>query len=368
MSIQGQSISQMKQNGARVAGCFPLYPPVELLHALGLTPVVLWGLNDSVSSFEESDRHLQGFACSVARRLTEFVLSREGGLLDCLFMYNACDTLRNMPEILARGFEEKGRGLPIFRLHVPMAPAAQTESSAYLAARIKELIQAIESTFGVRFSPGRFVQSIHMYNEMRDLSRKLEALVMEGRVSYARFSRVTGDGYFMPVEELIALLRNEIAHAGTAPAAGKEGRGIIVSGILPPTEALCGIIEGAGLRVAGNDVASQARSYGYSPAANGDPVAYYADLYRNHWPCTTLLYSSDDRLRALAALVDERKARGVIFIGEKFCEYEYLELPYVRKVLTEKGIPDLQLEIGVDDGDNVEALRTRVEAFAELIR
>jgi benzoyl-CoA reductase/2-hydroxyglutaryl-CoA dehydratase subunit BcrC/BadD/HgdB len=40
----------------------------------------------------------------------------------------------------------------------------------------------------------------------------------------------------------------------------------------------------------------------------------------------------------------------------------------VRKVLAEKGIPDLQLEIGADDAENVEALRTRVEAFAELIR
>jgi len=367
MPGRGQSIRQMKEEGARIAGCFPLYPPVELLHSLGLTPVVLWGLNEEIKTFEESDRHLQGFSCSVARRLTEFALSEEGGLLDCLVMYNACDTLRNMPEILARGFEDKGRSLPIFRLHVPMAPAAQTDSSAYRAARMKELVHAIETTFGVTFSAGRFRESIAIYNEMRDLARKLEALVTGGRVSYAHFSRVIGDGYFMQVEDHVALLRDEIGKTAPAPA-GAGGRGVIVSGILPPTDALCGIIEGAGLRVAGNDVACQARSYGYSPAVTGDPVAYYADLYRNHRPCTTLLYSSDDRLRALVALAEEREARGVVFIGEKFCEYEYLELPYVRRVLADRGIPDLQLEIGVDDADNVEALRTRVEAFAELIR
>jgi benzoyl-CoA reductase/2-hydroxyglutaryl-CoA dehydratase subunit BcrC/BadD/HgdB len=231
-----------------------------------------------------------------------------------------------------------------------------------------ELIRSIESSFGVTFSPERFTQSTFLYNEMRDLARKFEALVAEGRVSYARFSRVIGEGYFMRVEDHVESLRKEIGNAAAAPAADSRGCRIIISGILPPTDALCSIIEGAGLMVAGNDVASQARSYGYSPAVTGDPVAYYTDLYRNHQPCTTLLYSSDDRLNALVDLVERRKARGVVFIGEKFCEYEYLELPYVRKVFAEKGIPDLQLEIGVDDADNVEALRTRVEAFAELIR
>jgi benzoyl-CoA reductase/2-hydroxyglutaryl-CoA dehydratase subunit BcrC/BadD/HgdB len=369
MSGPGDSIRRLKQKGSRVAGCFPLYPPVELLHSLGLVPLVLWGLNDEVTSFEESDRHLQGFACSVARRLTEFALSEEGGLLDCLFMYNACDTLRNMPEILLRGLAEKGRSLPVFRLHVPMAPASQTDSAPYFAARMEELVRSMETAFRVRFSSDTFMESIKIYNKMRGLARHLEALVAEGRVPYALFSRAIRDGYFMPVEEHVARLRDEIGRAGAAPAAGKkDARRIIISGILPPTDALCAIIEGAGLRVAGNDVACQARSYGYSPAATGDPVAFYADLYRNHPPCTTLLYSSDDRIRALVGLAEERKAQGVVFIGEKFCEYEYLELPYVRKVLAEKGIPDLQLEIGADDSYNVEALRTRVEAFAELIR
>lgn len=89
-------------------------------------------------------------------------------------------------------------------------------------------------------------------------------------------------------------------------------RKIIVSGILPPPDALCAIIEEAGMRVAGNDVSSQARSYSYIPQETGDPAAYYADFYRNHYPCTTLLYSSDERLKALNELIEKRGARGYI--------------------------------------------------------
>jgi benzoyl-CoA reductase/2-hydroxyglutaryl-CoA dehydratase subunit BcrC/BadD/HgdB len=37
-------------------------------------------------------------------------------------------------------------------------------------------------------------------------------------------------------------------------------------------------------------------------------------------------------------------------------------------MLEQKKITTLQLEIATDDDDNVEALRTRIEAFSELIR
>ncbi|MBN2161193.1 MAG: 2-hydroxyacyl-CoA dehydratase [Spirochaetes bacterium] len=367
MSKLSDSIRQLKQKGFRVVGCFPLYPTVELLHSLGVIPIVLWDLKDQVRSLEESDCHIQGFACSVARRLAGFVLSDEGALLDGILMYNACDTLRNMPEIIQLGLEEKGRDLPLFRIHVPMAPRDQTGSDDYFAAGIRELVRGIESAFDVRFSPERFLESVKLYNAMRSLAVELEALAAAGRVSYGLFSRVIRDGYFLPVEEQILALEEAVRQASSVKARDDDGRGIIVTGILPPPEAVCAALEHAGLRVVGNDVASQARSYGRPAAETGDPVACYSDFYRNHMPCTTLLYTSDGRVRAIHDLIRERNARGLVFIGEKFCDCEYLEMPFIGKTLSALDVPDLQLEIAADDADNVESLRTRIEAFAELL-
>jgi len=188
-------------------------------------------------------------------------------------------------------------------------------------------------------------------------------------MSYAHFSRLIRDGYLMAPEDHLSELENALrqSESGTLKKSS-DGRRIIVSGIFPPPDALCTIIEEAGMRVSGNDVATQARSYSYIPQETDDPVAYYADFYQNHHPCTTLLYSSDKRLKMLTELIEKRKARGLIFIGEKFCEYEYLEFPFVIKTLEQKNIATLQLEIAADDDDNVEALRTRVETFSELIR
>lgn len=350
-------------------GCFPLYPPLELLHSFGLMPVVLWDMKEQVRSLQESDRHLQSFTCSVARRLTEFVLSEEGAILDGLMMYNACDTLRNMPEIIQYDLEAKGKTIPLFKLHVPMGSLNQTDAAGYLSNRIHKLIIELERAFGARFSSDRFLTSVKLYNAIRKLSLEMENLVTDGKMSYAYFSRIIRSGYLMPPEDYLSSLENAARQAKSIPSKNiDDGRRIIVSGILPPPDALCAIIDNTGLRVVVNDIASQARSYSNIPKETDDPAAYYADFYRNHHSCTTLLYSSDERLRMLTERIEPCKARGLIFIGEKFCEYEYLEFPFLNKTLEQQKIATLQLEIATDDEDNLEAFRTRIEAFSELIR
>ena len=71
---------------------------------------------------------------------------------------------------------------------------------------------------------------------------------------------------------------------------------------------------------------------------------------------------------AFLEMVRHSEAKGVIFSGEKFCEYEYFEFPYLEKRLKEIGIPTLMLEFSVDDTENVSAYTTRVEAFAEMLQ
>ena len=86
-----------------ILGCFPLYPPLELFHSMGFTPIVLWGLKNSVKKTSESNKHIQDFACSVARNLVEFLFSSVNNFISGFFTYNACDTLRNLPEIILNG-------------------------------------------------------------------------------------------------------------------------------------------------------------------------------------------------------------------------------------------------------------------------
>lgn len=363
-----QALTRLRNGPRPVMGCLPLYPPLELFHSLGLTPIVLWGLSDVVPHVDDADRHIQNYTCSVCRRLTQFVIREWEELMDGLFFYNAGDTLRNLPEILREGVVEFGSILyPQFRIHIPMTSPARTDAAYYLKEEIENLIRSLEKHFGVTFSEERFADSVALYDRSRELYRQLETAVAEGRMPFSDFCRVLTVANFMAVNEQIVLLESTLAGLEDRPPdTGKSAR-LIVSGILPPPVAICEIMDQLGLLVVGNDIAFMHRSYARTPEAWADAPDYYIRFYRDHFPCTTLLYSADQRVEAVMNLVSGKKAAGFVFVGEKFCEYEYFEWPYLEKRLKEKDVAVLSLEISMDDSAGQETFRTRLEAFKELI-
>lgn len=354
----------MVDQGKKVAGCFPLYPPLELLHSLGLLPVVLWGLDSA--DLAESDRRLQNFTCSVGRRLCQFVLSDAGPGLDMLFAYNACDTLRNLPEILQSGLEETGRPLPVFHVHIPMTPPGQTNVGRFLGKNLGILIRQLEEFSGADFSEENFVKSAALYNKARDLAGRLEKACSRGQISFADFSVLIMEGAFLPVEEHVKNMAGRLERLNGAHAVA-GGKPVVLSGILPPPGLVITAMERAGLRVAANDIASLSRTYAYSPGSFSDVFSYYTDFYYNHFPCTTLLYCSDSRVERILSIVEKSGAMGFIICGVKYCEYEYFEIPHLTKRLKEKSIPTLHLEFSVNDRDHVRGFTTRIEAFAEML-
>ncbi|MFP4445081.1 MAG: 2-hydroxyacyl-CoA dehydratase subunit D [Desulfosudaceae bacterium] len=364
-----EALHHLKQKDRPVIGCLPLYPPLELLHSLGLAPVVLWGLQEIVPQVPDADRHIQNYACSVARRLTQFVVCEGRDLLDGLFFYNAGDTLRNLPEILREGVALSGhQPVPQFRLHVPMNGLDRDYGRTYLQNGIQALIADLEARFGGQFSADRFAASVDLYARLRQCCRDLETAVAEGRLGFVAFCRLMRQANFMEASKQLALLEAQITAAASRPAEAGSGPRLLVSGILPPPVALCEMMDSAGLTTAGNDIAFLRRSYAGTPDPDPDPAGYYTRFYRDHFPCPTLLHTAGRRAETLLALAAEKQAEGVLFVGEKFCEYEYFDLPYLEKQFKAAGLGVLTLEIAMDDDRAaMETARTRLEAFTEIL-
>ncbi|MFP4039904.1 MAG: 2-hydroxyacyl-CoA dehydratase subunit D [Desulfosudaceae bacterium] len=369
MQTSWQALNHLKQGSRPVIGCLPLYPPLELFHSLGLAPVVLWGLRDVVPRVPDADRHVQNYVCSVGRRLTQFVINEGRDILDGLFFYNAGDTLRNLPEIIRQGrIEAGGRDLPMFRMHLPMTSPAQVGVPGYFKNEIEELIVSLENHYGVTFSQEVFAESVKLYDRMRNGCRQLETAVADGRLSFVDFCQMLTEANFLEVSQQVELIESRLAGLASPPARRDEPIRLIVSGILPPPPAICEMMEQSGLMVAGNDIASLRRSYAVNPSRKRTVTDFYRDFYRDHFPCTTLLYTADRRFEAIMDLVAKTKARGFIFIGEKFCEYEYFEWPHLEQRLKEAGLAVLSLEISLDEENaGLESVRTRLEAFTEIV-
>ncbi len=361
------TLQGIKAKGHTLLGCFPLYPPVELFHSFGLTPVVLWGLEQDIRDLSLSDRHLQPYTCQVARCLTEFVLSRARGLFSALFMYNACDTLRNLPEIIESALDEESP-LPILRLHVPAVSLDHAYAAGYLRGRIEELTADLENLTGRQYSGDAFTRSVELYRRQRSLCIQLEERQGQGSLSFADCAEVLMAGSLLPVEEHIALLEARLRKTADTGSEGLGHSNIMISGILPPPRHLLETIEKAGLTVAANDIASLRRSYAYAPAATTDAGAYYEDFYRDHHPCTTILPSADSRAEHILKTAREKNVKGFIFFEEKFCEYEYFEVPHIEQMLKSSGIQCLCLETADGGGGQTGANQTRIETFAEMLQ
>jgi len=359
-----KSIIAQNSSDKPVVACFPLYPPVELLSSMNLYPIVLWHLKGFISNLLESDLHIQDYACSISRELIQFVLSAPDKMLDGIFSYNACDTLRNIPEILTYKSTARNQDIPMFRMHVPQVNRAQSNPNMYLADEISNLIACIERTFSVQFSSKQFLQTTRDYAKMRGLCQSAENYVARGQLSFAAFCDVILSGYFLPIETQIDNLSKLISQQTKRPLTGKN---LMISGIMPPPTPIIQAIESSGMCVVANDIASLKRSYAYSPEPTDNPEDYYIDFFRNRFPCTTLLYQSDVRADNFIQMIKHYDIRGVIFSGEKFCEYEYFEFPYLEKNLKDMGVKSLILEFAVNDVQYLDAHITRVEAFSEML-
>jgi len=281
-----KKLQQLKADGRKVIGCFPLYPPLELFYAMDLVPVVLWGLKGSVTEITESDRHLQNYTCSIARHLTEFVLSGGSGFFDGLFMYNACDTLRNLPEIIEKGTEKNGHDLPLIKVHIPMVLPEQTDASGYFKNEINYLIKELEDRFDVSFSKDKFVEAVKQFRHVRKLMVQAEKQVTEGALSFVDFADTVQACWFSTIEEQVYILESLIngrSEKSEFSADNDAGKGVILSGILPPPISVIKAIESAGLRVVGNDIASLGRSYASMPEIREDPAVYFLDFDCEAW-------------------------------------------------------------------------------------
>lgn len=76
---------------------------------------------------------------------------------------------------------------------------------------------------------------------------------------------------------------------------------------------------------------------------------------------------NEGRVEDIIRLAKEYNVDGVIDLNLKFCNLYDTEGYFVERALKEAGIPVLGLETDYTDND-AEQLRTRIEAFLEIIR
>ncbi len=352
--------AQILREGRRALAVLPIHYPKEILTALDILAVELWGPPGPPCG--DAAGRLQSYVCAVVRNALAFLAAGKADVVDGVLFPHTCDSLQGLAT-LATDFG--GWGKKSFVYHHPRG-ADRPSARRCVDAELRALAAELETWAGRRLEPDRLAWALDLHGDI-DAAR---AALLEGRARLAR-----GD------VELYALLRRgerlwpenhltelRAAAAELAPGPVQRGIPILVTGYVPEPAGLLATLNAAGVYVAADDYAAVGRRVARGVRARGgDPWAALVERTLSLPPCPTRAVDQGARLMHLEALFERSGARGVLVHVQKFCEPELFDVPAIRSTFAARGVPVLVLEGEMEQQLSGQA-ETRIEAFAEMLR
>jgi bzd-type benzoyl-CoA reductase N subunit len=342
--------------GWRAMGYLCSYVPEEMIHAAGFTPVRLRGTS---APLRRVDAHLQSFSCALCRSTLDQAVSGElNAALDGLVLAHTCDTMQALADLW-------GMHSPAAHLvYTVMQPANLGASAArgYLVAELERFRSRLRAFAGQPLLDDDIGASVALYDETRRLVAGLDG--ERGRLSAAALYAILDAAQAMPREEFnprLASLLGGLPSAALRPA----GPRLFVAGAILDEPRLMDLVDELGAQVAGDDLCSGMRHFWGAVGSGPNPVDALAGYYLRRPPCPTKIHPAHDPGRHLVDLASQAGAEGVLFVLPKFCEPHAFDHALSLPALERAGLPYLVLEM--EQVPSIEALRTRLQAFLELL-
>jgi len=342
------------------------YTPEEMIQAAGFTPVRLRTGPDLPT---QAEAHLQSFTCALCRSALHQALRDDLAFLSGLVFPHTCDTLQVLADVWRENFPELFVATVVQPLDLG-SPSARP----YLMAELQRFRQGLDGFSGQPISDDSLRASIRLHNETRRLLSQLDN--QRSHLTARSFYAAVEASMVMPKEHFNPLA-TELVELLSEKAPRQRGLRLILVGPVLDDPTVLDIIDDLGACVVGDDLCTGSR-YFDQPAAEteteeeGDPIEALADRYLKRWPCPTKHSPHCQQGEHLLELVEERKADGLVFTLQKFCEphaFDYataLLRRSVKETLDAAGVPHLLLEL--EHTPAVGQLRTRLEAFLEMLK
>lgn len=349
--------------GAKVVGCYPVYSPVELIHAAGMLPIGIIGGGNRLE-IAHADSRFQSFVCSIVKSTLELAMVDKLAFVDGMVFHSICDPARNLGSVYKRNFPR----LMVEYIHFPQNLTSPATIN-YLAGEYRRLMVSYEDLAGRKITDDDLRKSIRIYNEQRKLLRELYAIraTTPQNLSTLESYILMRIGTLMPPEEHIVLLKEALAAIRQRNEKPKDRIRVVLEGSFceqPPLELIEGL-EAAGCYILDDDFLLGWRWFSEDIPADGDPVRELAQSY-----LTRAVYSGvkhdtrEPKSKHLIDKVRETGAAAVLILAAKFCEPALFDYALYRRALEKAGIPHLYLEFE-EKMWIFDKARTEVETFVE---
>jgi benzoyl-CoA reductase subunit C len=360
------SVQEWKEGhpGGKAIAYFPVYTPVELIHAAGMLPVGLSGAGDRLD-IQHADARFGSFICSIVKTTLEMGLVGHLAPFDGFLFSTICDSARNLCFVMKRNFPQ----MYVDFLHLPHNPSSSA-AAHFLTEEYRRILTELKR-LGGEISDDALRHSIALYNRNRALIRELYQLRTRApqQVPTSELYQLIRIGTFLPVEEHTVRLETALAEFQSGSAKLRDSIRIVVEGSFceQPPLTLIRLVEDAGCYIVDDDLVIGQSWFESDVPTEGDPLFALADSYLNR-----SVYSSvrhDFRKPRWDELVDKVRrnhADAVLFLIAKFCEPAYFDYVPYKQELERAGIPHLQLEFE-EKSFTFDRLRTEIETFVESL-
>jgi benzoyl-CoA reductase/2-hydroxyglutaryl-CoA dehydratase subunit BcrC/BadD/HgdB len=356
-------VREWKASGRAVVGFFCAHAPEELLWAAGVLPVRLRGTGSVDTSC--GDPYLGPFNCSFARHTLSRLMSGDLAFLDGLLVTNSCDHIRRLFDVFT------AKGVAPFNYYLDVPHLNSDESFARLTTELRHLQAKLESFFGVTISREALSNAIKLYNRTRVLLGRVSALRGEDppRATGSEVLALSIASASVPKDRFNAIAEQhlaEIEHRPSIPAS--TGPRLLVIGGTLDEPGYLELIESMGAAIVADQLCWGSKSFANLADEKIDPIDAIAQRILEHMPCPRMLDQYPKRLANLLEALKQYRVDGIICERLKFCDLWGGEIEMLRRSLKEEGGPPLLvLERDYAAGSGVGQLRTRVQAFLEML-
>jgi benzoyl-CoA reductase/2-hydroxyglutaryl-CoA dehydratase subunit BcrC/BadD/HgdB len=356
-------LKELKSRGGKVIGIMCNFVPEEMIVAAGAVPVRLaFGFSDTILTAEE---YLPRNFCPLLKSSFGTFLQSNPlfEMCDVVVIPTTCDGKKKMGELMA---EYK----PVWMLEVPHCTNT-TQGRELWLKELKLLGKKLSKLTGRRITRNRLSRSITLVNRKRAMVHRLYEARKENVSIWGRDAMlVTAISYFDDIQRWIQQAEILCKEIESKPTIAKpDTPRILITGspLVLPTWKVPNIIEESGGLVVSDDMCTGTKGY-WDPVERNfftsDQVISIADRYlMNTCACFTPNTAREVRLRQF---IEDWRIDGVIYHVSQACHTYGMEQRRINKEMEKMDIPVLNIETDFSQED-VEQIRTRIEAFLELI-
>ncbi|MCW4017102.1 MAG: double-cubane-cluster-containing anaerobic reductase [Candidatus Bathyarchaeota archaeon] len=369
--LRVDELDKLRKEGNKIIGAFCLYAPEELAYAANATMVGLCGGADF--SIPDAEAVLPRNLCPLIKSFYGFKIGLTCPYFQCCDMLvgeTTCDGKKKVYELL-------DEHVPTYVIEVPHKPDTEQGRSLWLK-ELEEFKAQLEKLTGNTITAEKLKASIELINGKRKALKRLSELrkASPAPISGLDALIVIQIGFYDDVKRFTAKV-NELCDEleervkNGIGVTDKNAPRLMVSGcpMAVPNWKLPSIAESAGASIVVEESCVGTRYFTDMVEPKGDSINDLLEALVEKYakiPCSCFT-PNDARVESVENLAKDFNVDGVVYYTLQFCHSYNVEAVKVGKALKSKDVPMLKIETDYTMED-AEQIRTRLEAFLEMIR